>query len=42
MEVILIEGCYDLNMRNCPGDRDREREFIGEKRSKRQGEKEDD
>ena len=27
MEVILIEGCYDLNMRNCPGDRDREREF---------------
>lgn len=42
MEVILIEGCYDLNMRNCPRDRDRERELIGKKGSKRQGEKEDD
>ena len=39
MEVILIEGCYDLNMWNCPRDRDKEREFIGEKGSERQGEK---
>lgn len=38
MEVILIEGCYDLNVWNCPRDRDKERVYR-RKRIRKAGEK---